>query len=220
MNPALWIAIFGTLAGYVAYQRRQELALAMAAAGAQYAGDAAPPDAFSQNAPSWTQNLVADVESLVGLDAAVSPSMGAYIQAAESFSPTPYLDPAGNSLGQYSIGYGHKIVAGDPYWPAGPATSITPDDAQALFETDLSRAGAAVARLVTVPLSQGQYDAMAEFTYNEGQGHLAGSTLLKKLNAGDYYGAAAEFQKWVYAGGRVLPALQARRAYDAQVFVG
>jgi lysozyme len=44
-----------------------------------------------------------------------------------------------------------------------------------------------------VPLQQGQYDAIADFIYNEGVAHFAGSTLLQKLNAGDYAGAAGEF---------------------------
>ncbi|MDP2640772.1 MAG: glycoside hydrolase family protein, partial [Betaproteobacteria bacterium] len=47
---------------------------------------------------------------------------------------------------------------------------------------------------------------------------LAKSTLLKKLNAGDYSGAAAEFPKWNKAGGKVLKGLVARRAAEAELF--
>lgn len=216
MNPAMWLAIFGTMAGYLAWKQSH----ASLDQTAYVTSDAAPPDAFSDNAPSIGQQIISDVENFIGLNADPSPSIRAYIQATESFSPTPYLDPPGNTIGQYSIGYGHKVVPGDQYWPYGPLTSITEDRAQTQFDLDVDRAGAAVSRLVTVPLTQGQFDALVDFTYNEGQGHLGSSTLLKKLNAGDYYGAAAEFQKWVYAGGRVLQNLVARRQYDAQTFVG
>jgi GH24 family phage-related lysozyme (muramidase) len=212
MNPFAWFALFGTMVGYYAYQKAQQAAPADADAGA------APADAFSSNAPSFAQGVISDVESLIGIAPVVSQSMLDYIQATESFSPTPYLDPPGNNKGLYSIGYGHQIVAGDQYWPHGPLTSISQDRAQSQFDLDVARAGAAVARLVTTPLSQGQFDALTDFVFNEGQANFASSTLLKLLNAGDYVGAANEFQKWVYASGQVNQGLVARRAYDTQSF--
>ena len=60
-----------------------------------------------------------------------------------------------------------------------------------------------VLKLVTVPLSQNQFDSLVDFAYNAGVGHLESSTLLKKINAKDYTGAADEFEKWVFAGGVV-----------------
>jgi lysozyme len=71
--------------------------------------------------------------------------------------------------------------------------------------------------LVTVPLTQNQYDALASFQYNTGG--LAKSTLLKKLNKEDYAGAAAEFAKWNKAGGKVWPGLVTRRAKEAELFL-
>lgn len=59
-----------------------------------------------------------------------------------------------------------------------------------------------VRKYVTVPLSQGEFDALVDFTYNLGEGNFRKSTLLKKLNAGDYAGAANEFDKWVYTNGK------------------
>lgn len=60
----------------------------------------------------------------------------------------------------------------------------------------------AVRKHVKVPLTQGEFDALVDFTYNLGEGNLRKSTLLKKLNAGDYAGAANEFDKWVYTDGK------------------
>jgi len=59
---------------------------------------------------------------------------------------------------------------------------------------------------------------LVDFTYNLGAGKLASSTLLIKLNAGDYAGAAREFDKWVMAGGKPLPGLVKRRAAERQMF--
>lgn len=59
-----------------------------------------------------------------------------------------------------------------------------------------------VRKYVTVPLSQGEFDALVDFTYNLGEGNFRKSTLLKKVNARDYVGASLEFQKWVYTDGK------------------
>lgn len=214
MNPSLWLLIFGSMIGYGAYKAKQASMIVYSPS------DAAPADAFSDNSPSLEQSIIYDIENAVGIDAAPSAGMLAFIQATESFSPTPYLDPPGNAKGQYSIGYGHLISPGDSYWPYGRLTSISQDQAQTQFERDVDAAGAVVSRLTTVPLTQGQFDALTDFVFNEGQTNFASSTLLKKLNAGDYVGAAAEFKKWVYAGGQVLDTLVARRQTDALYFVG
>jgi len=72
--------------------------------------------------------------------------------------------------------------------------------------------------MITVPLTQHQFDALVDWTFNEGSGNLASSTLLRKLNDGDYAGADAEFARWVRGGGRVLPGLVKRRALEATWF--
>ncbi|MDU2883127.1 MAG: lysozyme, partial [Enterobacter sp.] len=61
--------------------------------------------------------------------------------------------------------------------------------------------------------------ALVDFAYNLGVKALEGSTLLKKLNAGDYAGAAAEFPKWNKAGGKVLPGLVKRREAERTLFL-
>lgn len=72
---------------------------------------------------------------------------------------------------------------------------------------------------VKVPLSQNQFDALVSFIFNLGSAKFEGSTLLKKLNAGDYAGAADEFGKWVNAGGRKLAGLVKRRAAEKALFL-
>jgi GH24 family phage-related lysozyme (muramidase) len=76
----------------------------------------------------------------------------------------------------------------------------------------------AVRRLVKVPLAAYQYDALVSFCYNCGEGNLAKSTLLKKVNNKEFEAAAQEFKKWNKGGGKVLPGLTRRRASEALLF--
>ncbi len=71
-----------------------------------------------------------------------------------------------------------------------------------------------------MPLTQGQWDALSSFVYNLGPGALEKSTLLRLLNAGDYSGAAAQFDRWVYASGKKLSGLVKRRAAERALFEG
>jgi lysozyme len=87
-----------------------------------------------------------------------------------------------------------------------------------LLRADTRVATQAVQRAVRVPVTQEQYDALVSFTFNVGGGALSGSTLVRKFNAGDCYGAAAEFTRWNKAGGKVLPGLVKRRAWEQQLF--
>lgn len=130
------------------------------------------------------------------------------IKRHEGLRLTVYTDAAGHK----TIGYGHKLLPGEHY------TRITEAEAGALLRADLAAAENAVRELVTVRLDQSQFDALVSFTFNLGRANLASSTLLRKLNAGDYVGAAAEFERWNKAGGRVLAGLVARRADEAALF--
>ena len=78
-----------------------------------------------------------------------------------------------------------------------------------MLKRDLDRFERGVRRLCPVPLTQRQYDALVSFSFNTGS--LSVSTLRKKLLRGDYEGAAGEFQRWVFAAGRRLPAPVRRR---------
>lgn len=86
------------------------------------------------------------------------------------------------------------------------------------FLKELATFEAAVNRLVTVDLNQNQYDALVSFAYNCGVGALQKSTLLKKLNAGDYKAAAAQFQYWNNVNGKPVKGLTQRRASEASLF--
>ncbi|MCY1458796.1 Lysozyme RrrD [compost metagenome] len=76
-----------------------------------------------------------------------------------------------------------------------------------------------VERLVQVPLTGNQWDALVSFTYNLGAANLESSTLLRLLNAGDYVGAAGQFPRWNKAGGKVLPGLVRRREAERVLFL-
>ena len=72
-------------------------------------------------------------------------------------------------------------------------------------------------RPCTVPLTQGQYDALVSFSFNTGS--LSVSTLRKKLLRGDYEGAADEFPRWVFVAGRRLAGLVRRREAERILFL-
>lgn len=117
------------------------------------------------------------------------------------------------AAGVPSIGYGHTRTA-------KMGQSITQERAEELLREDVARFEAAVSRLVKVPLTQGQHDALVSFAFNFGAKALEKSTLLRLLNAGDYSGTAAQFDRWVYASGKKLSGLVKRRAAERALFEG
>lgn len=144
------------------------------------------------------------------------------IKKTESFEPRPYRCPANIP----SIGFGTTR------YPNGKAVTmydpaITLEQANAYFAHDIERFERDVLSLVKVPITQGQFDALVSFAYNCGSDidddtiaeGLGDSTLLKKLNAGDYKGAADEFPKWNKGAGKVQPGLVKRRAAEREMFL-
>ncbi len=130
--------------------------------------------------------------------------------AARAYLPTPDDVP--------TIGYGTTVYPnGKRVGLTDPA--VTPAQAAGYLDHDLRAAEAVVSKLVTAVLSQDAFDALVSFVYNLGQGALAGSTLLKKLNGGDRAGAADEFLRWDHQGGRVLAGLTRRRRAERQLFL-
>jgi lysozyme len=127
----------------------------------------------------------------------------------EGSVPTVYLDPVG--IPTVCVGHTATVTRAD----LGRNLAHLCDE---LLARDTAAAQRAVQRLVKAPVTQGQYDALVSFTFNIGEGNLAGSTLLRKLNAGDCRGAAAEFPRWNKARGRVLPGLVQRRADERRLF--
>ncbi len=98
--------------------------------------------------------------------------------------------------------------------------TITIPEAIVRLKSDLGVAEAEVNRLVKVPLTQGQFDALVDFTFNLGGGSLEHSTLLKLLNEGKYEQAQAEFSKWDHCAGEVNAGLLRRREAEADMFGG
>lgn len=137
----------------------------------------------------------------------------ALIKQFEGCKLTAYQD----SVGVWTIGYGWtQPVDGKPI-RAG--MTIKQEAAERLLKTGLVSYESDVSRLVKVGLTQGQFDALVSFTYNLGARALSTSTLLRKLNAGDYAGAADEFLRWNKAGGKVLNGLTRRREAERALFL-
>lgn len=130
------------------------------------------------------------------------------IKRHEGLRLTAYDDGAGN----LTIGYGHLIRSDMP-------NQITREEAERLFLADLATAEAAVNRLVQVPLTSAQFDALTSLVFNWGSGNFAQSELLRRLNAYDYTGAQARLREHpVSAGGQVMAGLQRRRRAEADWF--
>ena len=119
-----------------------------------------------------------------------------------------YLCPAGIP----TIGYGHTYNV-----KMGQTISVA--QAELFLDHDYQNAEEQVLSLVKVPLTENQLGALTSFVFNLGSGNLSRSTLLKKLNLGDYRGAAEEFNKWVFAGGKKLNGLVKRRAEERELFI-
>lgn len=116
-----------------------------------------------------------------------------------------------DSVGVWTIGFGH--TAG-----VHPGMSCTQQQAEEWLQSDIHWAEYAVNKYVTAPLTQSEFDALVDFTFNLGVGNFVHSTLLRLLNAEDYEGAANEFPKWNRAGGKILPGLTARRLAEQEMF--
>jgi len=131
-----------------------------------------------------------------------------YIKNAEGLRLNAYKCPRG----VWTIGYGHTyaVKAGDV---------ITKEQADKFFNTDIMIHENNVEKLVTVPLTQGQFDALVSFEYNIGYGAFKSSTLLRLLNQKQYKAAAEQFGRWVYCNGVILGGLKARRAYEKNTFL-
>jgi lysozyme len=110
-----------------------------------------------------------------------------------------------------TIGYGHtgKVLMDDV---------ITQDEADRLLKMDLIIHENNVSRLVKVPLKQNQFDALVAFEYNVGYSAFASSTMLKLINQKKFKDAAGQFDKWIYAGTKILPGLVKRRKAEKDLF--
>lgn len=133
------------------------------------------------------------------------------IKSSEGLRLTAYPDPATGGE-PWTIGYGTTRGV-------KPGMKITATQAEEYLKTDVGRFEPELARLVKVPLTQHQWDALMCFVYNLGSANLASSTLLKLLNAGDYARAADQFPRWNKAAGKEMPGLTKRRAAEQALFL-
>ena len=123
------------------------------------------------------------------------------------------LESYQDSVGVWTIGFGHTKGVRQ-------GQSITKDEALAMLDEELIEYEEYVEKLVEVPLNQDQFDALVCWVYNLGPTNLATSTLLYKLNKGQYDDVPSEIKRWNKAGGEVLKGLVRRREAEALLFLG
>jgi lysozyme len=131
------------------------------------------------------------------------------LKKSEGFRDRTYADVAGFR----TIGFGHRQRPGEEY-PNG----INLAEGEAILASDIATAEEAIAKLVEVPLSQGQFDALVDFAFNLGAGRLASSTLLVYLNSGKYESAAWQLLAWDHCGSHEIAGLKARREAEFQLW--
>lgn len=126
----------------------------------------------------------------------------------ESCKLTSYPDVKGVP----TIGWGHTGT------DIHLGMSCTQEQADTWLLEDVQTAVGAVNRLVNVSLTQNEFDALVDFTFNCGVTAFAGSTMLKLLNIGNHAGAAHQFEQWDHASGKVVAGLLRRRIAEEQEF--
>jgi len=130
----------------------------------------------------------------------------------EGLRLTAYPDPATHG-DPWTIGYGHTGAE------VHQGMTITQEQAEEFLMQDVQKAVQTVNSKVHTDLTQNEFDALVDFVFNCGAGNFAGSTLLRKINAGDMEGAALEFEKWTHADGKVMAGLIKRRHAEAVLFL-
>lgn len=146
---------------------------------------------------------------VVGVIAAVSAAGVAFVASWEGKENTPYKDVAGVWTVCYGSTGAHVRTGG----------TRTDEQCVTLLNEDLDRFEAAVNRCVTTALNQNEFDALTSFSFNVGERAFCNSTLTRKLNAEDRLGAADEFPKWSYAGGKWVRGLYNRRQAERKLFL-
>lgn len=133
----------------------------------------------------------------------------ALTESFEGVRLTAYQD----QVGVWTIGYGHTSGV-------TPGMTCTQLQAEQWLLEDVQHACIVVRMNVSVPLTQGEFDALVDFVFNLGSGNFVSSTLLKLLNTGDYDDAAAQFPRWDRAGGVEVAGLLRRRIAEQNEFNG
>lgn len=140
----------------------------------------------------------------------LSPKGLAFIKQMEGCRLVPYQDQAG--VWTVGVGHtGHDVI---------PGKAITQADAEHLLECDSGRFADALNRLITVPLTQNQFDALVSFAFNVGIAAFSRSTLRAVVNKGDHEDVPAQLLRWNKAGGKVSSGLVRRRQAESHLYQG
>lgn len=136
-----------------------------------------------------------------------------FIKTHEGVRDQVYADPIGLLTG----GVGHLLTFAerDDYKIGDPLTDTQIDE---WLSSDLAQTELCIHSQVLPNLTQFQFDALVSFVFNLGCRALQKSQLLRFINAEQFDSASAEFAKWVYAGGKRLLGLVARRSDEASLF--
>jgi len=137
----------------------------------------------------------------------------ALIANSEGRRLTAYKCPAG----VWTVGYGHTSAQGSP--EVYPGLTITKEEADEILFRDIHTTTQTIAEHVKVRLTQSQFDALVSFIYNVGAKRFIKSTLLKKLNEGDYAAIPSQLARWVYSRGKVSKGLVNRRQAEADMWI-
>lgn len=171
-----------------------------------------PPQAWLK--PSTFQHT--NFTPLLSSTPAVPKSTLQLVKQYEGFRSQAYLDTNGLPV----VGYGQSKIHGQP---VRLGQSISTTQAEAALIKELSHLQLLVQAHVQVPLTPNQLSALTSLVYNTGSRILTRSTLIRKLNAGDYAGAAQEFPRWnkAHLGGKLVPfpGLTKRRLAEQRLFL-
>lgn len=131
------------------------------------------------------------------------------IAGYEGYSSVAYVPVKGDAP---TIGWGTTtgVKKGD---------TIEPTQALQRLYRDTETAKAGISNCIKVPISQGELDAYLSLSYNIGAGAFCKSTLVKRLNRGDYAGACSEIRRWCYFNGRKNKGLAKRREQEYQTCI-
>lgn len=127
------------------------------------------------------------------------------------------LEAYHDAAGFPTQGYG-RLLSRQRYLSLDGFPPITVATAEAWLRADLARATRAVLRLCPVPLSEARLAALSDFAFNAGSGTLEASALRQQVLAGRHDAVAAEFGRWVHAGGVRLAGLVRRRRAEAALY--
>lgn len=135
------------------------------------------------------------------------------IKKFEGYRAQAYRD----SVGVWTIGYGHTSQAGPPR--VKPGMVVTRKEAEKLLTRDIEQFAAQIRPLIKVPLADNQFSALLSFAYNVGPTAFARSSVLKAVNAGRFDQVPHRLSLWVNAGGHTLKGLIRRRAAEGELFL-